>query len=219
MPTDYGTNPHVDDSVWNSTAHIRIGIEMALGGNQFAVCLQGINHPSHSPASYERAIIQGEVFQDDPSSYTAGIYRDIVFDDGRVTIRCWDGRGWGLYRDFVILPGARGMGVAGEFCGFNDGSSEPLLDQPDSTYALLPTAKGGFPLTAAVYPTGTAGYHHGFAMRTDQLPASGARFLALYKVGTNDPAFAVDKDGNLTHANGRPVIVRKINGFNCLTLG
>lgn len=218
MPTDYGQNPNVDDSVWNATEHLRIGIEMALGLNQFAVCLQGINHPSNSSSSYERALLQGEVFQDDPSDYTRNIHRDIVFDDGRVTIRCWDGRGFALYRDFVIEPGARGMAVAGEFSGWNYGSSEPLLDQPDSTYNVLITSKGQFPDTAAIYPTGTAGYHHGFAMRCDQLPSPGARFLALYKANSNDPAFAVDKDGNLTHCNGRAVIVRKINGFDCLTL-
>lgn len=216
---DFGTNPRVDDAVWNSTEHIRVGIEMALGGNQFAVCVQGICRPTNSPISYEKALIQGEVFQDDPSDYIRHIDRDAVFDDGRVTIRCWDGRGFALYRDFVIEPGARGMAVAGEFSGFNDGSSEPLLDQTDSTYNLLLTAKGKFPHTAAIYPTGTAGYHHGFAMRIDQLPLPTARFLALYRPGTNEPAFAVDRNGNLTHANGRKVIVRKIGGFDVLTLG
>ena len=215
---DFGTNPHVDDSVWNSTEHIRVGIESAHGSNRFAVCIQGRFNPSNSPASYEKALVEGEAFMDDPSDYARGIERDGVFDDGRVTIRCWDGRGWGLYRDFVIDPGARGLGIAGEFCGFNNGSDEPLLDQTDSTYALLPTSKGTYPLTAAVYPTGTARYHHGLVMRQDQVTANG-RFLALYKVGSNQPAFAVDSQGNLTHCNGRAVVVRKINGYDCLTLG
>jgi hypothetical protein len=215
---DFGTNVHVDDSVWNNTRHLRMGIEMAHG-NEFAICAQGINRPSNSQVSYESALIEGEVFQDDPSDYANSRTRDVCYDDGRVTIRCQDGRGWGLYRDFVIETGARGVGIAGEFSGTNNGTSQPLPDQTDSTYGILFSSVGQFPITAAIYMTANGGYHHGFVARQDAFPSANGRFLALYKTNTNTPAFAVDRNGNLTHANGRPVVVRNINGFDCLTLG
>ena len=161
------------------------------------------------------ALIEGEVLQDDPSDYTNGITRDACFDDGRATIRVKDGRAWGLYRDFVA--DAAGLGIAGEFSAFNNGANQPLLDQTDSTYNILITSKGEYSTTAAIYLCATSGYHHGLVARQDAFPYGGT-FLALYKAETNVPAFAVDRYGNLTHANGRRVIVRRISGYDCLTL-
>jgi hypothetical protein len=211
---DFGQHCSVDDNVWNNTKLLRLGIEMAHG-NEFAACFQGINRPSHSLQSYESSLIEGEVLQDDPSDYAQGITRDACFDDGRATIRVKDGRAWGLYRDFVAEAG--GLGIAGEFSGFNNGSNQPLLDQTDSTYNILITTKGEYPITAAIYLHAASGFHHGLVAREDAFP-SGGTFLALYKAGTNSPAFAVDRYGNLTHANGRRVVVRRISGYDCLTL-
>jgi hypothetical protein len=211
---DFGQHCSVDDNVWNNTKLLRLGIEMAHG-NEFAACFQGINRPSHSLQSYESSLIEGEVLQDDPSDYGQGITRDACFDDGRATIRVKDGRAWGLYRDFVAEAG--GLGIAGEFSGFNNGSNQPLLDQTDSTYNILITTKGEYPITAAIYLHAASGFHHGLVARQDAFP-SGGTFLALYKAGTNSPAFAVDRYGNLTHANGRRVVVRRISGYDCLTL-
>ena len=211
---DIGQHLAVDDNVFNNTKLLRLGIEMAHG-NEFAACFQGINKPSNSLQSYESALIEGEVLQDDPSDYAAGITRDVCFDDGRATIRVKDGRAWGLYRDFVA--DAEGLGIAGEFSGFNNGANQPFLDRTGSTYNLLITSKGASPTTAAIYLHAASGYHHGLVAREDAFP-SGGTFVALYKAGTNAPAFAVDRNGNLTHANGRRVVVRRISGFDCLTL-
>src|SRR5262245_7560596 len=211
---DFGQHCSVDDNVWNNTKLLRLGIEMAHG-NEFAACFQGINRASNSLQSYESSLIEGEVLQDDPSDYAQGIMRDACFDDGRATIRVKDGRAWGLYRDFVADAG--GLGIAGEFSGFNNGSNQPLLDQTVSTYNILITTKGKYPITAAIYLHAASGFHHGLVARQDAFPSGGA-FLALYKAETNSPAFAVDRYGNLTHANGRRVVVRRISGYDCLTL-
>ena len=211
---DIGQHCPVDDNVWNNTKLLRLGIEMAHA-NEFAACFQGISRLSNSSQSYESSLIEGEVLQDDPSDYANGITRDVCFDDGRATIRVKDGRGWGLYRDFVA--DAAGLGIAGEFSGFNNGSNQPLVDRTDSTYNVLITSKGEYPTTAAIYLHAASGYHHGLVAREDAFPAGGT-FLALYKSGTNVPAFAVDRNGNLSYANGRKVVVRRINGYDCLTL-
>ena len=145
---DIGQHCSVDDNVWNNTKLLRLGIEMAHG-NEFAACFQGISKPSNSLQSYESSLIEGEVLQDDPSDYASGITRDVCFDDGRATIRVKNGRAWGLYRDFVAE--AEGLGIAGEFSGFNNGSNQPLLDRTDSTYNVLITSKGDRPITAAIY--------------------------------------------------------------------
>lgn len=216
-PQDLGVRVPVDDNVWHNTKLLRVGIEMAVG-NQFAVCYQGINRESDHPVSYESALIEGEIFQEDPSDYNKGITRDAVYDDGRVTLRVPDSRGWGLYRDFVVEPGASGLGIAGEFSGgiFGD-KTQPKLDHKDSTYNILITNQGKQPITAAIYAHAGAKYHHILVARGDAVAPNG-HFIALYKPNTNEPAFAVDGNGNLTHANGKKVGTAIIDGHEVLVL-
>lgn len=218
---EFGRNPGVDDSVWFSTDQIRIGINMATGQNQFAVCVQGVITVTNSPVSYEKALREMEVHTYDPSDYDNGITRDAVGDDTRATIMPGNmtGRAWGAYCDSVVEHGADGLAIGQETNVVNYGSDQPLLDQVNSKYSHLITASGEQPATAALYATGNAGYHHGFAMRTDQFtPHLNDSFLVLYKAGTNDPVFRIDSQGNLTHAFGRKVVPHIIEGIEYLTL-
>lgn len=219
---DLGTNPHVDDAAWNQTALLRQGVNMASGDNEFAECQHAIIPQTNSLTSYEKSLRETEVWTHDPSDYPNGILRDACGDDSRTTIKAGNltGRGWGGYSDVVIEPGADGLAIGRETSITNDGSDQKLLDQPTSKYGHLISPKGNQPITAAVYPIASGKCHLGFVMRTDAFTDHpDDAYLVLYQEGSNTPLFRVHpKTGMVSHIAGRHVILRQINGFDCLTL-
>lgn len=221
---DFGTNPHVDDSVWSLTEHIRQGIYMAGPGNQFSECLHGIVPQTNSAVSYEKALRETEVWTHDPSDYTPGAEkcRDAVGDDTRATIKAgnFTGRAWGSYSDVVIESGADGMAVGQETSIENHGADQPLLDQIDSKYGHLVAPKGPQPMTAILYGIASGKAHLGFVMRTDAFTEHpDDAYLVLYREGSNAPLFRVHvKTGDITHIGGRLVQIRQIGGHDCVTL-
>lgn len=219
---DFGINPHVDDAAWSNTDCIRQGVNMAAGHNEFAECQHAVIPITNSSISYEKSLRETEVWTHDPSDYALGITRDACGDDSRTTIKAGNltGRAWGGYSDVVVEPGADGLATGRETAVINDGSDQPLLDTPTSKYGHLVAAKGSQPLTAAFYAIASGKYHLGFPMRTDAFTNHpDDAYLVLYQEGSNTPLFRVHpKTGAVTHIAGRPVLIRRINGFDCLTL-
>ena len=213
---DFGTNVHVDDSVYNNTREVRVGVQLSLPFNEFAECNQVIAMPTNSTASYEKA---GKIFmavQRDPSDYTKGITRDIVGVDSRGIIAAGNtlGRVWGGADWAGMETGADGMLVGREIGVENDGVDQPHLDTPTSKYGTLFVAgyePANRPATCGVFfQHGTAGWHKGIAARTDAFVGHpDDAFIVLYFAGTNNPNFKVGADGALTY-QGRAVQIRPV---------
>ncbi len=215
--SDWGINPHVDDSVWQNTQNIRQGIRLAIGDNEFSECIQGVVAVTNSGASYEKSLHISQIVTHDPSDYSQGITRDACADDCRGSIAPFNltGRVWGAYSDAVVQPLSDGLAIGKETGIENHGSDQPLVDQATSKYGHLITSKGAKPATAGIYLT-AGKYHHGMVMRNDSLTDGGA-LITLFKAGTNTPLFQVNAQGELI-IKGKRVVVETINGKDYLVL-
>lgn len=218
MATDFGYNPHVDDMAWSQGQTLRQGTRFVGDGNRFLEVAHAVNGEALG-AGTERGVRETCVLQLVESDALAGVTHDVVGDDSRAVIGegVKEGRAWGGYSDVVVS--GDGLAIGRETAIFNHGTDQHLVDQPNSKYGHLVPSKGSVPATAAMWICGPGGWRMGIGARTDAFPArAGDHFLVLFREGTNDPVFRVDGGGNLTHVNGRRVLVKKIGGVDCLTL-
>lgn len=221
---EIGENPHIDDSIW-FRALVRIGGFMQDALNEFGLSIQFIAKKSNSTKSYEKSALFVQAITEDPSSGQSyeDQMRDLCAADLRGIIRSGNtkGRVWALALAVDVDKGADGLITALELGADNNGTFQPDVDTPTSKYGIQFVggySPGNQPLTVAnYYERGTCGHHRMHVMRTDSfMGREDDCFFAILYAGTNKVKHAVGPDGWIM--DGRKVIVRTINGFDCLTL-
>src|SRR2546422_156227 len=150
MP-DFGSNQHVDDSVWQSTLLNRLGIALQSLTNEFVQCIQFICNPTNSTASYEKTgmIIEGQ--QKDSSTYPQGAGANEIDKDAvglnttmRISGGTKTGRAFSSYVEAGVDPNSDGFSIGQEIGMHNQGSEQPALDTS--------TTKIGLEMVAGEYP-------------------------------------------------------------------
>lgn len=131
---EFGTNQAIDDSSWFKSLAFRIGWALESLVNEFVVCAQFVFQPTSATASYEKSGTLVLAEQRDSSDYASSITKDAVTHDARMRIvgGTKTGRGWVLYAEIGCDADSDGLLVGFELGGFNNGSSQPELDQVNS---------------------------------------------------------------------------------------
>lgn len=220
--TTKGEDVRTDSGIWQ-TAFIRVGQLLSGIANEFVAAIQCIAKPTFATQNYEKSAVIIQAETEDPSDYVKNVTRDLCAIDARGKIRRGNmtGRVWAQCLALEVEAGADGMAVGIEIDADNNGSFQRDVDTTTSKYGQLWVGgvfTGNRPITADVYVVrGTAGHHRVFVMREDSFMGdAGDAFMTILYAGTNKIKHQIGPDGLII--DGRKVVVRDINGQDCLVL-
>lgn len=141
----------VDSSVRTATT-LMIPRLMGTTGNEFSLVLQANIPQTSGTASYEKAGLYVRTQSADPSDYTNGYLKDAVAVEGqaRTVAGCMLCRVWAWNSVTTVVPGSDAYASGMELMMNNNGSAQPLVNQPTSKNGIHLVAGGSFQSTGAV---------------------------------------------------------------------